>query len=212
MKLIKNNRGWIEIVEAFVAILLVAGVLLILANKGYLGKTDISEQVYTAQLSMLREIETNDAFRAEILAISNLPSYVPTDVQQLINTRTPNYLTCIGQVCDIIDCPPNWNKCLDVNNNKYCYNGACPTQKIDTLSSTCSSPTATQCSDINSKKYCYGTSSCLTPSNININPPSSKCDYIGNLPSKDVYAQDIIVTSTLTKLSYLKLKLFCWTK
>lgn len=211
MKMIKNNRGWIEIVEAVVAILLVAGVLLILANKGYIGKTDISEQVYTAQLSMLREIETNDAMRAEILAAS-LPSFVPTDIQTLINTRAPNYLTCQGQVCDVIDCPTGWNKCTDINNNKYCYSGTCPTQKIDTLSSTCTPPTATQCSDVSGDKYCYGTSTCLPSSNININPTSSKCDYLGTLPSKDVYAQDIIVTSTLTKLDYRKLKLFCWAK
>ena len=210
--MIKNKKGWIEIVEAFVAILLVAGVLLILANKGYLGKSDISEQVYTAQLSMLREIETNDAFRAEILEVSSLPAYVPTDIQQLINTRAPNYLNCIGQVCDIVDCPIGWNKCLDVNNNKYCYSGTCPIQKIDVLSSTCISPTPTKCSDANGDNYCYGTSTCLTPSNININPSSSKCDYLGTSPSKDVYAQDIIVSSTLTKLDYRKLKLFCWNK
>jgi hypothetical protein len=30
----KNNKGWIEIVEAFVAVLLVAGVLLFVLNKG----------------------------------------------------------------------------------------------------------------------------------------------------------------------------------
>ncbi|VVB82354.1 Uncharacterised protein [uncultured archaeon] len=103
--MIKSNskRGWIEIVEAFVAVLLVAGVLLVVINKGTFGKTDISEQVYTSQLSILREIETNDAFRSEILAVPILPAKVPTDIQDRINLRAPNYLICQGQICLLSD-------------------------------------------------------------------------------------------------------------
>ncbi len=99
----RDKRAWIEIVEAFVAVLLVAGVLLVVINKGTFGKTDISEQVYTSQLSILREIETNDAFRSEILAVPILPAKVPTDIQDRINLRTPNYLICQGQICFLSD-------------------------------------------------------------------------------------------------------------
>ncbi|MBD3247200.1 hypothetical protein GF378_01110, partial [Candidatus Pacearchaeota archaeon] len=53
----KDKRGWIRIIEAFIAVLLVAGALLIVINQGYIGKADISEQVYEVQLAILREIE-----------------------------------------------------------------------------------------------------------------------------------------------------------
>jgi hypothetical protein len=137
----RDKHAWIEIVEAFIAILLVAGVLLVVLNKGSLGKTDISEQVYTSQISILREIETNDAFRAEILAISSLPADVPLDIKQRIDLRTPNYLICNGQVCAFND----------------------------------------------------------------------KCN-LANAPSKDIYAQSVLITSTLQQTGYVQLKLFCWAK
>ncbi len=103
----ENRRGWIEIVEAFVAVLLVAGVILILLNKGFLGKTDISEKVYEVQLAILREIETNDTLRADILnALEPMPiawedSRFPARVNSKIIERTPNYLDCVGRICNM---------------------------------------------------------------------------------------------------------------
>ena len=144
MKIKNNKKAWIEIVEAFVAILLVAGVVLVILNKASLVNSDISPQVYTAELSMLREIETNDTFRAEIISISSVPYTFPSDldIQKLIDRRTPNYLTCIGQVCSVDD-------------------------KV--------------------------------------------CGYRENL-QKDVYAQSVLISSTLRIVEYRQLKIFCWTK
>ncbi len=136
-----NKKGWIEIVEAFVAVLLVAGVLLVVINKGSFGKTDISDQVYTSQLSILREIQTDNDFRAEILAVTTLPANVPLDIQQRIDERTPDYLICKGQICELSD-------------------------------------------------------ECIFASEV----------------GKDLYAQEVIITSTIQTIGYKKLKLFCWTK
>ncbi len=101
----RNRSGWIEIVEAFTAILLVAGVLLILLNKGYLENTDASEKIYKAQLSILREIQTNTSLRADTLNASaplpiewNSLSF-PASVKAKIIERTPNYLNCTGKIC-----------------------------------------------------------------------------------------------------------------
>ena len=71
----KNKRAWIKIVEAFVAILLVVSVLLIVLNEGYIEKNDISLKVYEIELSILREIQSNNSLRADILNIekSELP-------------------------------------------------------------------------------------------------------------------------------------------
>ncbi|VVB83935.1 Uncharacterised protein [uncultured archaeon] len=102
----KNNKGWIEIVEAFFSVLLVAAVVLIIINKGYLNNSDVSEKVYTTELSILREIETNDNFRTEIanIADSSLPvgwNGLPADIQKTVTERTPNYLICTAKICII---------------------------------------------------------------------------------------------------------------
>ena len=105
-----NKRGWIKIVEAFVSVLLIAGVLLYMINQGYIGKSDISEQVYQAQISVLREIELNNEMRAEILSVSedNLPvkwenftDYYLEDIKSKIEDRIPDYLKCVGKVCEL---------------------------------------------------------------------------------------------------------------
>jgi hypothetical protein len=109
MKIMKNRGGWIEIVEAFVAVLLIAGVVLVILNRGYLPKTDVSDSVYETELSILREIQTNSSFRIEIVNIpeNQLPAVweasppFPLDVKNKIIERTPNYLTCVGRICNM---------------------------------------------------------------------------------------------------------------
>ena len=98
----KNHKGWIKIVEAFVAILLVMGVLLVVINQGNLEKKDISSKVYDAELLILREIQLNDALRRDILNSGAPPiewANFPPSVKNKIIDRTPNYLTCVGEIC-----------------------------------------------------------------------------------------------------------------
>jgi len=102
-----KKKGWIRIVEAFIAILLIAGVLLIVINKGYIGTKDISLKVYDAEISMLREIELNTELRKEILILSPLPvnwksEKFPSSVKNLIINKKPNYLECEAKICDLI--------------------------------------------------------------------------------------------------------------
>lgn len=106
--IMKNKKGWIEIIEAVVSILLVATVLLITVSKGYIGKSDISETVYKTELSILREVETGEAFRIEI---TNTPADqlplewedFPVDLKDKIIARTPTYLNCIGKICKLCE-------------------------------------------------------------------------------------------------------------
>ena len=96
----KNKRGWIRIVEAFVAILLISGTLLIVLNKGYLKNKDISSKVYDSQISVLREIELNDELRNEILNIPGLPTEnISANVTNKILDRIPTYLECKAKIC-----------------------------------------------------------------------------------------------------------------
>ena len=65
-----NKKGWIRIIEAFVAILLVAGVVLVVVGRGNFQREDISQIFHDAEFSILREIQLNDTLRNEILGTS----------------------------------------------------------------------------------------------------------------------------------------------
>jgi hypothetical protein len=105
----KNRRGWIEIVEAVFSIFLIAGVLLIIVNKNSSMNSDISEKVYNIEISILKEIQTNDTIRADIAnAPSPLPvvwtdSGFPDSVKNGIGSRIPSYLNCTAKICLLDD-------------------------------------------------------------------------------------------------------------
>jgi len=143
-----NKKGWIRIVEAFVAILLVTGVLLVVINKGYIGKKDISAKVYETELSILREIQSNTTLRDSILQAGTPPikwedENFPPDVKSKISDRVPSYLNCEAQICEM---------------DKICM--------------------------------------------------------LDEYPDKDIYAQSVAITVTLTTPDFdpRQLKLFCWVK
>lgn len=108
IKLMNNKKGWIRIVEAFFSLLLIAGALLIIINKGYIGGSDISSRVYDLQLSVLREIEIDDNLRQQILEINEnlLPieddhGSFPKDVTEKVNERMTESFTCKSKICKI---------------------------------------------------------------------------------------------------------------
>ena len=102
----KNKKAWIRIVEAFVAILLIMGVLLIVMDKGYFKREDISAEVYKIELSILREIQLDNELREEILNTNPLPvewddSDFPLEIKNKIISRLPTYLDCEAKICAI---------------------------------------------------------------------------------------------------------------
>ena len=52
----RNKRGWIEILEAFFAIMLVAVFLIIVMNNSNKEDENFAYEVYQIQISILREI------------------------------------------------------------------------------------------------------------------------------------------------------------
>jgi len=120
-KFFENKAGWIEIVEAFVAVLLVAGALLIVLNQSSFKKTDIPDKVYESEISILREIQTNNTLRTSIInAAEPMPiewsdSRFPAELKSKVISRTPDYLSCIGKICNMTQvCVTNEAKGKDV--------------------------------------------------------------------------------------------------
>jgi hypothetical protein len=105
----KNKRGWIEILEAFFAIMLIAAALLILLNISNTEDEDFSYEVYQIELSILREIQINDSLRS---AIASAPEPLPIPwededfpliLKNKITERTPSYLNCVGKICNLTE-------------------------------------------------------------------------------------------------------------
>jgi|SRR3989344_2980122 len=115
----QDKRGWIQIVEAFVALLLIIGVVLIVINKGYFGKNR-AEKIHDIQASVLREIQLSNSLRDEILNIDinfipveshngdnlnvgNGLGEFPLDVWNKIDQRVSeyNYLECRAKICGL---------------------------------------------------------------------------------------------------------------
>lgn len=109
--LIRNSRGWIRIVEAFVGILLIAGIVLVVIEQDQTERENASSRAYTSMISILREIELNNSLRAEIVNIqdsglsvewSEFNVSAPQTEAKIIG-KTPGYLECVGKICAIND-------------------------------------------------------------------------------------------------------------
>jgi hypothetical protein len=121
--LLKNRRGWIRIVEAFLSILLVTMVLVLVVNQQTTRQNDSSPKVYNYEVYILRIIELNDTLRNEIISVSNavLPSTsdnatFPVNVTNQINLATPGSLVCAAEICSTGDICNFW---LRINRDIY---------------------------------------------------------------------------------------------
>ena len=104
--MMKNKRGWIKIVEAFIAILLLTGIVLFVINR----QSDDVQQVYSliqdAQTSILRNAQLNNTVRTEILSTNgqvdwgSFSTQAPNTMAE-IQSNTPNYLSCQAKICDV---------------------------------------------------------------------------------------------------------------
>jgi hypothetical protein len=109
MKKIKNKKGWIRLVEVFIAILLISGVLLITVYKDNDKEEAIFSEISQKEISILRTIELNDTLRAEILGVTSLPiewDNFGTGLQNLKDTieyLTPTNLECKAKICVMND-------------------------------------------------------------------------------------------------------------
>ena len=91
--MIKNKKGWLKIVEAFVAVLLIMMVALIIIGQQQGYEQDVSEKVYDIEADIMEEI-----------LINNMNLVTEDDFQKLnevVDSKTPNYLQCLSIVCEI---------------------------------------------------------------------------------------------------------------
>lgn len=92
-----NKRAWIRIIEAVVAILFVAGVLLLIVNKNISQVDSGADEISSIENSILQEIQLNNTLRAEVLGAG---TSTPSSIEDKINSRAPSWLTCEAVICE----------------------------------------------------------------------------------------------------------------
>ena len=102
----KSKKGWIRIVEAFTAVLLITSVLLVFFNRDTNQEEFSSKRIFEQQQGMLRHIELNNSLRDEILGFSEnvLPVSLedfPKNLKDSIIMKTPSYLVCDAKICGL---------------------------------------------------------------------------------------------------------------
>ena len=118
--MVMNNGGWIRIVEAFIAILLVTGVLLIVLGENFGGNKDYSSEIHDTQLAVLRDIQVNEDLREDILSVTtpieSRSGNFPLEILAKIDSHIPSYLECIAKICELdLECS------LDDSEDKSIY-------------------------------------------------------------------------------------------
>ena len=92
----KNKRGWIKILEVFLAILLIMGSMLIIISRKA-PETDISDEIYAKQRQILDIISKNNSLRDDIVAGNSIK------VNQAISALVPNSWNFTTSICNIND-------------------------------------------------------------------------------------------------------------
>jgi len=99
-----NRRGWIQILESVISVLLIAGFILFLSDVG--NKVDPkSEKIYTSENFILREIQFQEEFRSYILGTSGEVEFnsFNQELKDHIENRIPDYLGCYSMICSLTD-------------------------------------------------------------------------------------------------------------
>lgn len=94
MEIERNKRGWIRIVEAFIAVFLIFSLLITLYIKN-ISKPDISEEIYSLQKALLLEISNNEELRKAVLE-SNI-----TLILKFLEEKVPKYLNYTIKICSL---------------------------------------------------------------------------------------------------------------
>ena len=107
----KDKKGWIKIVEAFLAIMLIAAILLTALNErsnllGDQSEYELYQDYHESEIAVLKKIQLNDTIRDDILNISEgqLPvsgGDVPESMKNEVRFKIPIYLNCTYQICSV---------------------------------------------------------------------------------------------------------------
>lgn len=106
--LIKQKKAWVKLMEVFLSIVLIVGVVLILPNvSNFSGEKAQREEILSKEVAILRDIQLNDTLRTEIFAAGLPPiewqgfeTSLPLTQTRII-ALTPSNYKCEAKICDL---------------------------------------------------------------------------------------------------------------
>lgn len=99
----KNKRGWIKVVEAFMAIMMLLSIVFIIINSNYLRSEDKSH-IESRAAEILRSIQFNDSLRSMVLNETNfsrdsLDLGFPIEIAEYANSSLTGIM-CYFRICN----------------------------------------------------------------------------------------------------------------
>ncbi len=90
----KRKKGWLRIIEAFIAVLIVTSVLTILVTRQQRQQNEV-QQIYEMQRNILKQISLNETLRSEILQEKK------DSTENFIREVLPFYWNFTIKICEV---------------------------------------------------------------------------------------------------------------
>jgi len=105
----KNKRGWVRLLEAFIAIVLLTSVLVVVSKTNSSPRNELQERISIIQTSIIRDIQLNEELRAAILSVNvadpveweDFETSGLSGVKERIEKLAPKDMECSAQICEI---------------------------------------------------------------------------------------------------------------
>jgi hypothetical protein len=100
--MVKNKRGWMKIVEATLAVLIISGVL-IAVYSSQPKQGDFSKEVANFQKQILMDFSSQTNLRLNVLNSDDPADYL--ELKNYVANKIPSYLNFSLKICDLTDPP-----------------------------------------------------------------------------------------------------------
>ena len=101
----KNKKGWIRMIESFIAILFLAGVIIFIVGNVSSDRRNSFSEIAEISKGILGEIQTNESLRQEIIDTQGNINWTdenfPILTKEKIGEKTPLWLSCEANICSI---------------------------------------------------------------------------------------------------------------
>ncbi len=105
----KNKKGWIKVIEVFIAIMLMTGAVVLVLNQNSFTGDVIGKEINQKMDYILKTIQNDEDLREEILDASLPVEWDDFNSSGLTNTglkvleKSPRSIICESKVCDLND-------------------------------------------------------------------------------------------------------------
>lgn len=114
-----NKKGFVKIIEAFISIMMLLGLILLIINNNHINSRD-SKYILQKESDILSQIEMNNTLRQSIIQTTD---YTLNSNDTAFNSELKNYVnrTVIGYKCYLKVCLPDGICNMDLNSQKNIY-------------------------------------------------------------------------------------------